>query len=173
MLAIFAASAGDSAPQIFQWFEATAIGTAVRDSDWLFPFIESVHMLGIVALVGTSVLLDLRLLGRGILRHRPASQLASRALPVMWVSFAVMFVTGVLMFLSEATRCYGSVAFWVKMVLLAAVGLNAMVFQLGPYRKIAGWESAAVAPRSARAAAWVSLTLWVCIVVAGRGIAYW
>lgn len=173
MVTIFSGPAGESAPQIFQWFESTTIGTTVRDSNWLFPFIESVHMLGIVVLVGTSVLLDLRLLGRGILCHQPASQVASRALPVMWGSFAVMFITGVLMFLSEATRCYGSVSFRVKIVLLAAVGLNALVFQLGPYRKIAGWESAAVAPRSARVAAWLSLALWVCIVVAGRGIAYW
>ena len=156
-----------------KWLEATYLGSSVRDSDWLFPFIESVHLLGIVVLVGTSVLLDLRLLGRGVLRDRPASQVASRALLVMWGSFGVMFVTGVLMFMSEAVRCYGSAAFRVKIVLLVAAGLNALVFQLGPYRKIAGWESVAVAPRSARVAAWVSMALWVCIVAAGRGIAYW
>jgi len=130
-------------------------------------------MLGIVVLVGTSVLLDLRLLGRGVLRDQPASQVASRALPVMWGSFGVMFITGTLMFMSEATRCYDSMSFRVKIALLLAVGLNALVFQLGPYRKIAGWENAAVTPTSARVAAWVSMALWVCIVVAGRGIAYW
>ncbi len=124
-------------------------------------------------LVGTSALLDLRLLNRGVLRSQPASQVAARALPVMWSSFAVMFITGVLMFMSEATRCYGSQSFRVKMALLVAVGINAMVFQLGPYRKIANWESVGGTPRSARAVAWVSLTLWICIVVAGRGIAYW
>ena len=130
-------------------------------------------MLGIVVLVGTSVLLDLRLLGRGILRQQPTSQVASRALPVMWISFGVMFLTGTLMFMSEATRCYESMSFRAKIALLLAVGINAMVFQLGPYRKIAGWENAAVTPASARVAAWVSMVLWIGIVIAGRGIAYW
>jgi hypothetical protein len=129
-------------------------------------------MLGIVVLVGTSVLLDLRLLGRGILRNQRISQVASRAIPVMWISFGVMFITGTLMFMSEATRCYDSMSFRAKIALLLAVGINAMVFQLGPYRKIAGWENT-VTPASARAAAWVSMVLWVCIVIAGRGIAYW
>jgi hypothetical protein len=173
MEALAAGSATPAILDILKSIEATRVGTAVRDSDWLFPFIECVHMLGIVALVGTSILLDLRLLGRGVLRDRPASEVAARALPVLWGSFGVMFLTGVLMFMSEAERCYETTSFKVKMALLLAVGLNAIVFQLGPYRKIARWENAAVAPRSARVAAWVSLTLWVCIVIAGRGIAYW
>lgn len=130
-------------------------------------------MLGIVALVGTSMMLDLRLLNRGFLREQSASQVASRLLPVMWWSFAVMFVTGVLMFVSEATRCYESESFRVKMALLIVVGLNALVFHFAAYRKIDRWERAPVTPNSARIAAWVSMTLWVCIVVAGRGIAYW
>jgi hypothetical protein len=130
-------------------------------------------MLGIVALVGTSMMLDLRLLNRGFLREQSASQVASRLLPVMWGSFAVMFVTGVLMFVSEATRCYDSTSFRIKMALLIVVGLNALVFHFAAYRKIDRWEMAPVTPYSARIAAWVSMTLWICIVVAGRGIAYW
>lgn len=130
-------------------------------------------MLGIVALVGSSMLLDLRLLNRGFLREQSASQVASRLLPVMWWSFAVMIVTGVLMFVSEATRCYESTSFRVKMALLIVVGLNALVFHFTAYRKIDRWERAPVTPHSARIAAWVSMILWVCIVVAGRGIAYW
>jgi hypothetical protein len=158
---------------VLKAIEATWIGRGVRDSSWLFPAIESVHMLGIVVLVGTSILLDLRLLGRGILRDRPTSEVAARALPFLWGSFAVMLLTGVLMFASKAEDCYESTSFKLKMAALLLVGVNAIVFQLGPYRRIAEWENAAVAPASARIAAWVSLTLWICIVIAGRGIAYW
>lgn len=130
-------------------------------------------MLGIIALVGSSTLLDLRLLNRGFLRHQPASQVTSRLLPVMWGSFAVMLVTGVLMFLSEATRCYESVSFRVKMALLVVVGLNAVFFHFTAYRKIERWEAAPKTPGSAKLAGWVSLVLWIGIIVAGRGIAYW
>lgn len=156
-----------------KWCEGTYLGASVRNSEWLFPFIESIHMLGIIALVGSSTLLDLRLLNRGFLRHQPASQVTSRLLPVMWASFAVMLVTGALMFLSEATRCYESVSFRVKMILLLIVGLNAVLFHFTAYRKIEKWESTPSTPGSAKLAAWVSLVLWLCIIVAGRGIAYW
>lgn len=158
---------------LFQWLEGTYISTSVRESDWLFPLIESVHVLGIVSLAGASTLLDLRLLNRGFLRDEPASQVASRLLPIMWGSFAVMLVTGALMFISEAWQCYTSVSFRVKLALLLAVGLNALVFHLTSYRTIKTWEQAPVAPVAARLAAWVSLTLWVAIVFAGRAIAYW
>lgn len=130
-------------------------------------------MLGIVALVGSSTLLDLRLLNRGFLRHQPASQVASKLLPVMWGSFAVMLVTGVLMFLSEATRCYESTSFRIKMALLVVVGLNAVFFHFTAYRKIDKWEALPKTPGSAKLAGLVSLVLWICIIVAGRGIAYW
>lgn len=156
-----------------KWCGGTYLGASVRNSEWLFPFIESIHMLGIVALVGSSALLDLRLLNRGLLRQDPALRVTSRLLPVMWASFAVMAVTGILMFLSEATRCYESVAFRVKMILLVVVGLNAIFFHFTAYRKIDKWELAPSTPGSAKFAAWVSLLLWVCTIVAGRGIAYW
>ncbi len=160
-------------PAIFKWLEGTAIGTAVHQSDWLFPVIESVHVLAIVSLVGASTLLDLRLLNWGFAREQPASEVASRLLPVMWWSFAVIFATGALMFVSEAWQCYTSVAFRIKMALLLAVGVNALIFDRGAYRNIAAWEKDAVAPFAARVAAWVSMALWVAIVFAGRGIAYW
>lgn len=158
---------------LFQWLEGTSIGTAVRESNWLFPVIESVHVLGIVVLAGSSALFDLRLLNRGFLREQPASRVAARLLPVMWASFAVMFITGTLMFVSEAWQCYTSIAFRVKIGLLLAVGFNAVLFHFGPYRKIGQWESAPAAPASAQTAAWLSLALWVGIIFAGRWIAYW
>ena len=85
-----------------------------------------------------------------------------------------MVVTGSLMFSYEATRCYTSWFFRIKLVLLALAGLNALIFQFGAYRQVAAWDdTAAVAPRSARVAAWASLILWAFVVFAGRGIAYY
>jgi hypothetical protein len=157
-----------------QWLEATRLGSAIRDSSWLFPAIEAVHVLGIIVLVGSTGLFDMRLLGTGFLRKQRASEVAKQVMPWVWGSFSVMFVTGVLMFSSEATRCYQSWFFRLKLVLLLLAGLNALIFEYGAYRQIANWDEAeTVAPAGARAAAWISLLLWVFIVFAGRGIAYY
>jgi Family of unknown function (DUF6644) len=154
--------------------EKTALGSTIRNSDWLFPAIESVHVLGIVVLVGSTGLFDMRLLNTGFLRRERASDVAKQVMPWVWASFAVMFLTGVLMFSSEATRCYQSWFFRLKLGLLVLAGLNAFIFQFGAYRGIAHWNDAGTrAPGGARAAAWASLLLWVFIVFAGRGIAYY
>lgn len=157
----------------FERLDNTWIGSSVRDSNWLFPVIESIHVVGIVFLVGASVLLDLRLLNRGYLRDRPVSEVSARLLPVMWTAFGVMLVTGALMLLSESWQCYTSIAFRTKMSLLLAVGAYVLFFYFAAYRKMRVWENDAVAPPSARAVAWVSMILWVGIVFAGRFIAYW
>lgn len=157
-----------------QWLESTRVGSAIRDSSWLFPAIESVHVLGIIVLVGSTGLFDLRLLGKGFLRQQRASEVAKQVMPWVWGSFSVMFVTGVLMFSSEATRCYQSWFFRLKMILLILAGLNAFIFQFGTYRQIANWDEAHTpTPGAARVTAWISLLLWVFIVFAGRGIAYY
>jgi len=157
-----------------EWVEATTMGRGIRDSSWLFPAIESIHVLGIVVLVGSTGLFDLRLLNTGFLRDKRASDVGRQVMPWVWSSFSVMFVTGVLMFSSEATKCYTSWFFRLKLVLLVLTGLNAFIFQFGAYRGIANWDEAGVAtPRAARVAAWVSLLLWAFIVFAGRGIAYY
>lgn len=154
--------------------EKTTLGSTIRNSDWLFPAIESVHVLGIIVLVGSTGLFDMRLLNTGFLRHERASHVGKLVMPWVWSSFAVMFVTGTLMFSSEATRCYQSWFFRLKLVLLVLAGLNAFIFQFGAYRGIANWDEAGTkAPGSVRVAAWASLLLWVFIVFAGRGIAYY
>lgn len=146
----------------------------IRDSDWLFYFIESIHVFGIVMLVGAAGLIDLRLLGVGILRDRPVSEVARRLLPWAWLGFGVLFATGSLLFVSEAaTKLYVSPSFYVKMALIPLAGLNAAVFQFTVYRRVAKWDVAPVTPTGAKVAAWVSLTLWAGIVFAGRGIAYY
>jgi uncharacterized membrane protein len=157
----------------FERLDNTWLGSNVRDSNWLFPVIESIHVVGIVFLVGASVLLDLRLLNRGYLRDRPVSEVSRRLLPVMWTAFGVMLATGALMLLSESWQCYTSIAFRVKMALLLAVGANVLFFYFAAQRRMCVWDNDAVAPLSARAVAWVSMILWVGIVFAGRFIAYW
>ena len=124
-----------------QWLDQTSVGTAIRQSLWLFPAIETVHLLGMAALVGTISVLDLRLLGWAV-RQRPVSQLASRLIPLAWVGFGVQVITGALLFSSEAVKIYGNPAFRLKMLLLLIAGVQALFFQTTVSQKLPAWDKA-------------------------------
>ena len=108
---------------------ADSLGSEVRDSFWLFPLVETVHLFGIVVLVGATSTLDLRLLGLAM-KSEPVSKLARQMLGWTWTAFGVMVITGFLMFASEATRCWENTAFRLKMAMLLLAGLNALIFTL-------------------------------------------
>ena len=84
---------------ICQWLEQTTVGTSIRESLWLFPIIETVHIFGIILLVGATSILDLRLMGLTF-RDEPVSKLAERFLPWAWAGFLIQVVTGLLLFSS-------------------------------------------------------------------------
>lgn len=156
---------------ICQWLEQTAVGSHVRESMWLFPIIETVHICGIILLVGATSILDLRLMGVTF-RKKPLSKLAQRFLPWAWAGFLVQVVTGLLLFSSEATKMYGNLGFEIKMLLILVAGINAFVFQEIAYQSVVKWDNDPVAPLGARAAGLISILLWFGIVAAGRWIAY-
>src|ERR1700738_2203162 len=112
---------------ICQWLEQTSIGTAIRESLWLFPVIETVHIFGIILLVGGTSILDLRLMGLTF-RGEPVSKLAQQFLPWAWAGFIIQVTTGLLMFASEATKMYVNLAFQIKMLMIVAAGGDAFVF---------------------------------------------
>ncbi len=147
------------------------VGTAIRESDNAFPIIESVHVLGITLLVGTIALLDLRMLGL-VLRPIPITRIARTVFPLTWSGFVVMFTSGFLLFWAEAAKNYSNPAFRVKLILLALVGINPLIFHTTIYRRVHEWEALTISPWRARAAAIASLTLWSGIIIAGRAIAY-
>jgi hypothetical protein len=154
-----------------QGLEQTSVGTAIRESLWLFPVIETVHIFGIILLVGGTSILDLRLMGLTF-RDEAVSKLAGRFLPWAWAGFIIQVVTGLLMFASEATKMYINTAFQVKMLMIVAAGVNAFVFHSLAYQSVGKWEKDPVAPKSARVAGLISILFWFGIVAAGRWIAY-
>ena len=154
-----------------QWLEQSSLGNEVRDSSWLFPLIETIHLFGIVVLVGATSALDLRLLGLAMKRE-PVAKLARQMLGWTWAAFMVMVVTGFLMFSSEATRCWENTAFRYKMAMLLLAGLNALIFHITSYRQVDRWDSASRTPTAAKIAGVFSVLLWFGIVAAGRLIAF-
>ncbi len=155
-----------------RWLQHTAFGTEISESLWLFPFVETIHIWGIILLVGTTGVLDLRLLGL-ILPNQRVSDLHHRLIRWTWTGFAVMFTTGSLMFASEAAKMYVNGAFRFKMLLIVLAGLNALVFELTAFRNVANWDDSPKTPVGAKFAACFSLIAWVGVIAAGRWIAYW
>jgi hypothetical protein len=154
-----------------KWLEQTWVGGGIRQSLWLFPAIETLHLLGMAALVGTITVYDLRLLG-WILRRERVSDLTRRLLPWAWAGFAVQVITGALLFSSEAVKVYDNPAFRVKILLILLAGAQALIFQWTSYRNVATWDDSPVMPAGAKMAGCISILLWIGIVAAGRFIGF-
>ena len=151
----------------FQWFETTTIGTAIKNSSWAFAVIESVHLLALAVIGGAVLMLDLRLLGLG-LRRQPIPEVAREAQPWLVGSLIVMLITGFALFSSEATKCYYSTPFWVKMTSLAL----AMALTFTVRRRVSFEGDDRVRPIVLKLVALVSLTLWFGVGAGGRWIGF-
>jgi hypothetical protein len=151
----------------FTWCEYTPLGEAIRDSRWLFPAIESIHLLGLAVIGGAVLVVNLRVLGLGIERQ-PAAQLWRDIRPWLMGSLTAMLISGVLLFTSEATKLYYHEAFWVKMISL----LLATLFTFTVLRTVALADPGRVRPVWGRAAAVTSILLWSTVGVCGRWIGF-
>ena len=157
--------------QLTTWLENTAGSTAIRESIWVYPIIETTHVLSLTLFLGLIVMLDVRLVG-WTLRRVPVQEIVERVLPWALVGFALSVVTGLLLFYSSPVRMAHNIFFRFKVLLLVLAGLNAWAFHRGIYRSAGEWDGETRAPNRARVAGLVSLALWTAIVVAGRMIAY-
>jgi len=157
--------------QFFEQLENTSVGTAIRESIWLFPTIETVHVLSIVLVVGSIMIVDLRLLNVAS-RKRAVSELMQEVLPWTWIAFGCAAVMGGLLFTSSAVKYSHNGPFRFKMLLLLLAGLNMAVFHLGAARKIHLWDRESMIPTGARIAGGVSLAIWITVVTLGRWIGF-
>lgn len=153
------------------WLENTGVGTAIRESSVLFPWIESVHVLAIAAVVGTIAVVDLRLLNLTF-RDRPVSELMSQVLPFTRWAFVVAAITGIAMFSAQAVAYMDKSPFVVKLFLLLIAGANIGMFHFVTARDIHTWDVGPTLPARVRFAGASSLTLWVFIVACGRWIGF-
>jgi hypothetical protein len=150
--------------------EAGGVGAAIRDSLWLFPLVETVHIIGFSILVGAIIAFDLRILG--VSKRISVRLLARHLMPWSLAALLLIVPTGVMMFASEATDLVGNGAFVVKMVLLMLAGINAAAFHLGVFRNAALWDQNAPSPAGAKLHAVASILIWVSVITCGRMIAY-
>lgn len=158
-----------SIASLLVWIESTDLSTAIREGALLYPIIGGVHLLGIALFGGMVLVTDLRLLGWAM-RRLPVQEIVEQFRPWKWAGFAVVVSSGLLLAWAEPQKLYRSPAFWVKMVLLALVGLHAIGFRARVYGNTASVNVAETT--EGKLAAWTSLLLWVGLIVSGRLIAF-
>jgi len=153
------------------WLQATAVATTISENEIIFPWIESVHVLAIVLVVGTISIVDLRLLGVASL-DRTVHRLMGDVLPYTWGAFAIAATTGSLMFSSDAVHYAHNFFFRGKLILLVLAGLNMAVFHLVGIGDVERWGATGQTPVAAKTAAAVSLLVWIAVVAFGRGVGF-
>jgi hypothetical protein len=129
--------------EFFEWFGNTPWSIALLESLWVYPIVETTHVLTLCLFLGLIATLDLRLVGL-TLRRVPVSEVAGRLLPWALGGFALMAVSGLLLFYSHPVRAYENIFFRIKIVMLVLAGLNAFVFHTTVYRRVTDWDRAPI-----------------------------
>ena len=153
-----------SALSFFEWLNASPWANAMNGPEWAFPVVESLHFIGFAFSIGTIAIVDLRLLGWAMARQS-ALELAADLDPWTWAGFALMLITGPLMFSADAVRYHYNPSLQFKMVWL----LLALLFHFTIHRKVIRSE---VLPVAAKVVGGLSLMLWTGVVAGGRMIAF-
>jgi hypothetical protein len=138
---------------------------------WWFPFLESIHVIAATFLVGSILMVDLRLLGLAG-RAYPVTIMSRDVIPWTWVAFAVALVTGAGMFISRADHYVVNRAFQIKLALLILAGINMLVLHRVGWRDLARWDAATATSTAARTAGAASLVIWLGVLLTGRWIGH-
>lgn len=147
------------------------LGTALRESIYVFPFVESLHLIGLALSVGLILFVDLRLAGL-FLRDVPARDILKPLRPWLAGGFALTIITGIFLFIAEAAKVILIAAFPIKIIFILLAGLNAVWFEYKWGRKVEEWDSQSAIPAGVKFAGWTSITFWSVVVITGRLIPY-
>ena len=151
----------------FAWLEGLAWTTALRESPYGYPLIETSHVACIVIFAGLVIMMDLRLVGVAF-TNAPLAQIQQRLFPLQMASFVPSMATGILLFCVDPLRYYRNALFLAKLAFLVLAGLNALTFHLKTYRRADGWDEDPQVTGIARLAGAGSLFLWSLIIVTSR-----
>ena len=138
---------------------------------WWFPLLESIHVLTATFVVGSILMVDLRLMGWAAVKY-PIGRITSEVVPWTLGACALSVLVGFAIFSARAGHYAENVAFQVKMALLLLAGLNMAVFHLVTSRRIAEWDTPDATTTSARVAGASSMLLWAGVMLAGRWIGH-
>ncbi len=154
-----------------EWLASTPGSIALHESRYMFLIVLTVHVLTLTVFVGMALMIDLRLLGV-TMKRVPVSEVVGRLLPWSAAGLLVMVASGALLFYSAPLVRYDNLFFRFKMVVLVLAALNAWIFHVTVFRRVAEWDLDAIPPRAARLMGGLSLVSWAVIITAGRMMAY-
>ena len=154
-----------------EWLASTSWSIALRESLYLYPWIESAHVLFIAIFFGTLLFVDLRLSGYAF-KKLSISEMNRKVLPLSIIGFILMTFTGFLLFYAIPIRNYQNLFFRIKMFLMILAGINALYFHWKMNQESKVWDSNSFIPFSMRCSAALSLCLWSLVIISGRMIPY-
>ena len=153
------------------WLSETKWSIALHESLYLYPWIESTHVLSICLFFGTLLFVDLRLTGK-VFNNLSVVDMNRKVLPLTLFGFLVMSVTGLLLFYAIPVRNYQNIFFRIKILLIVIAGINAFFFHRCMSKEAKVWDKDSSIPSSMKNSAITSLVLWSSVIISGRMIAY-
>ena len=156
---------------LFQLIEHTAVAAWVREDDFAFPLLDAVHVCAIMFVLGSIVIMDLRLLGATSRLDR-VTQVSREALPWTWSAFGLAVLSGALLMSGQAEAYAANTQFRLKMALLLGAGINMLMFHFLAWRRVGEWDCARPPPLPAGLAGGLSLALWIGVAIAGRWVGW-
>jgi hypothetical protein len=156
---------------IWESIEYSNLGTTIAESTWMFPTIETIHVIALVTVLGTIMIMDLRMIGVAS-RDVAVTQLSKDTLPWTWAGFVLAAITGSLLFVSKATSYVANPYFLWKLVMLSLAGINMMYFHFITYRTVEHWDLDPSVPKMVKVAGGLSLMFWLAVVFFGRAIGF-
>jgi hypothetical protein len=152
---------------IFTAIDKSFLGELIRASTWAFAAIEVVHLIGLTVLLGTILVVNMRLMGIG-LTQQSLQEIAALTMPWTYIGTVITLGSGILLFVSEALKCYGSPPFFWKMGLLLLAMIATFFLQV----RLARGKPKSLSPSMGKLAGVVTITLWLGVGFAGRAIAF-
>ena len=163
-------TAADALNTMADWPISAAMRGETPGTEWLFPIVETLHVMALSIVFGSIAMVDLRLLGISS-RDSEVSQLVGEVLPWTWSAWGVAALCGTLMFLAKAETYLGNLQFRLKLLCMALAAVNMLVFHFGAYRQVGRWN-VGDPPSSAKLAGALSLSLWTGVVFFGRWVGF-
>lgn len=153
------------------WIEQTRLSQIIQGHAWVVPTVQTLHILGIAAVLSSVLMINLRLLGV-VGRDLTLVSVIGRFAPVIWWTLPLLLLTGAIMISGEPARSLANYAFQLKMLLLVIIIAIMLLLQTKIRRDVTFWEAPALHRGAAKVIALTSLALWIGIVCSGRWIAY-
>lgn len=151
--------------------EDSFFAESIRQSLWLYPTVQVLHIVGIVLLVGSIILFDVRLVG--LSRRISVKNLARHTLPIAKIGFILSIVSGFLLFSAHATDWISNPLFIIKSLLILLSIVNIFIFHTKFMVAVPTWKDDAIPPIAVRVIGWFSMVVWLLVVTAGRFLAYY